>query len=68
MDTTHLPRTCKWSIPTLMTPWPLWLDAWSHEWSCVRCGTFTRVADSGQCCSCPRWERDEESKGEGRKS
>jgi hypothetical protein len=23
-------RTCKWSTQTLLTPWPLWLEAWTN--------------------------------------
>jgi hypothetical protein len=56
MDTKHLPRTCKWSTQTLLTPWPLWLDAWTNEWSCSRDGGLRPLTQPEGCRSCPRWE------------
>jgi hypothetical protein len=54
METTQLPRTCRWSMPTLFTP--LWLDAWTMEWTCGRDGTL-RLLEQADCCrACPRWE------------
>jgi hypothetical protein len=56
MDPTHLPRTCKWSSPTLLLPFPLWLEAWTHDWSCARDGTFRPLPHPDCCRTCPRWE------------
>jgi hypothetical protein len=64
METPHLPRTCKWSIPTLFAPWPVWLDAWTNEWTCTRDGTARPLEHSEHCRACPRWE--EQSTGDRR--
>jgi len=55
MDNEHLPRTCKWASPTLFLNWPLWLDAWSWEWSCYSHGAFRPLQRPHECRDCPRW-------------
>jgi hypothetical protein len=56
MNNEHLPRTCKWASPTLFLNWPLWLDAWSWEWSCYRHSAYRPVMTQEDCRACPRWE------------
>lgn len=56
MNTKPLACTCKWATQTLLTPWPLWLDAWTNEWSCTRDGALMPLAQLEHCRSCPRWE------------
>ena len=47
--------TCKWAIPTLFLPWPLWYDASSSEWSCTRGREPRGLPDPGVCATCARW-------------
>lgn len=56
MDSEHLPRTCKWAKPTLLLEWPLWIDAWSWEWSCQRDGAFKPVNRPADCHTCAQWQ------------
>jgi hypothetical protein len=64
-NTPHLPRTCKFSLPTLFAPWPLWLDAWTMPWSCARDGNCTPLVNSEVCRTCPRWEEAEKHNSHG---
>jgi len=56
MNDEHLPRTCKWGSPTLFLSYPLWLDAWTWEWSCDSHGALRPLTDTSACRQCPRWE------------
>lgn len=48
-------QTCKWSIPTLFLPWPLWYDASEADWSCTRTQIPRGLPDPACCSSCARW-------------
>ena len=55
MDTTHGPRTCKWSTPTLLTPWPIWID--TGRWNGRARATAVRAARAlGVLSECPAGE------------
>jgi hypothetical protein len=56
MNSEHLPRTCKWAKPTLFLEWPLWIDAWSWEWSCHKDGAFKPVKGPADCRTCAQWQ------------
>jgi hypothetical protein len=58
MNTLHRPSTCRFSLPTLFSPWPLWLDAWNKPWSCARDGKCTLLSNSEPCRTCQRWEEE----------
>ena len=66
MNAEHVPQTCKWASATLLLTWPLWLDAWSWEWSCSSQGAYKPVMAPENCRSCSQWELREDEQG-GRK-
>ena len=47
---------CRWATPTLMLPAPLWFDAETSPWSCVRDGAPRTLISTDACGMCPRWE------------
>jgi hypothetical protein len=48
--------TCRWAIPTLFLPWPLWFDASNNEWSCTRGERPRGLQDPSRCRICKGWE------------
>ena len=56
MDPTHTAQRCRWAIPTLDLPLPLWLEAWDAPWSCRRDGVPRTLESTRECLRCPRWE------------
>ena len=64
MEAEHVPRTCKWASLTLLLDSPLWLDAWSWQWSCYSHDAFRPLICTNACKACPRWEpRDRNAQG-----
>lgn len=56
METTHGARTCRWAVPTLFLPPPIWMGAWDAPWVCLQ-NAQPRLLDSTEvCAACPRWE------------
>jgi hypothetical protein len=55
----HMPaqavQTCRWAMPTLFLPWPLWYDASAHEWSCTRGAKPRGLMDPVSCTTCRQW-------------
>jgi hypothetical protein len=49
-------NSAKWSTPTVFTPWPLWMDTWTTEWTCARDAELRPLEHSECCRTCPRWE------------
>jgi hypothetical protein len=49
------PWDCRWADPVLASPAPLWLDAFSRRWTCLRDGG-PGALDVQRCFACPRWE------------
>ena len=48
-------HTCKWAVPTLFLPWPLWYDASAYEWSCTRGPQPRGLAQPAVCSTCYGW-------------
>lgn len=48
-------QTCKWAVPTLFLPWPLWYDAAVQHWSCTREPAPRGLPDPACCARCARW-------------
>jgi hypothetical protein len=55
MESRDPPWDCRWAEPVLAAPAPLWLDAFSRRWTCLKDGE-PRTLDVQACLSCPRWE------------
>jgi hypothetical protein len=47
---------CRWATPTVLLPAPLWFDAETHPWSCVRDAAPRTLLTTDGCGVCPRWE------------
>lgn len=47
---------CRWAMPTLFLPAPLWFDAESCPWSCRRDAVPRVVSSTDRCATCARWE------------
>jgi hypothetical protein len=50
-------HTCRWAVPTLFLPYPLWLSTEDTPWSCVRDGSAEPLETTETCVDCPRFER-----------
>ncbi|HZP48999.1 MAG TPA: hypothetical protein VFB07_10715 [Vicinamibacterales bacterium] len=48
--------SCRWAVQTLLLETPLWLDAWTCPWSCVRDTDARPVTTTDECRACPRWQ------------
>jgi hypothetical protein len=48
-------QTCRWGVPTLLLPWPLWCDTAKAEWSCTADPAPWLLADPAVCRTCARW-------------
>jgi hypothetical protein len=56
MEVERRPQTCKWAEPTLLQPWPMWLDAWSWPWCCRIDHDVPRLLPTtSECRECRRW-------------
>jgi hypothetical protein len=51
----HAVQTCKWAIPTMFLPWPLWYDASEQDWSCTLGPAPRGVPDPTCCAACRNW-------------
>jgi hypothetical protein len=49
-------QLCRWTKPTLLLPFPFWLDSESSPWSCLRDGPPRPLETTAVCRTCPRWE------------
>ena len=47
---------CRWAVQTLYLEPPLWLDAWTYPWSCVRDGDARPLASTDACRTCAHWQ------------
>jgi hypothetical protein len=56
MELHHLPQNCKWAELTVLQPMPLWLEAWTCQWTCLAGGAPRVIEASEECTDCPRWE------------
>jgi len=56
MNTVKSAATCRWAVQTLSLDSPLWLDAWTFPWSCVRDGDARPLATTDECRTCARWQ------------
>ena len=57
----HGAANCQWATPTLFLDPPLWLEASSRPWTCVRDDTPAVLDSTEQCAACPRWDPRVES-------
>lgn len=48
--------SCRWAVQTLLLESPLWLDAWTYPWSCVRDDDARPLASTDECRACARWQ------------
>ena len=48
-------QTCRWAIPTLFLPWPLWFDATAFEWSCTKGVEPRGIPQPLSCTRCEGW-------------
>jgi hypothetical protein len=56
MDKHHHVNLCRWSVPTLYLPYPLWLSTEEATWSCVRDGKPVPLHFTDACSQCTRFE------------
>lgn len=49
-------HNCRWAIPTLFLPAPLWLDAESCPWTCTRDPVPRVLSTTDACATCLAWE------------
>ena len=47
---------CRWATPTLLLPEPLWHEAESFPWTCVRDTAPRALFTTEPCAVCDRWE------------
>jgi hypothetical protein len=47
---------CRWATSTLFLPAPLWCEAETSPWACLRDPTPRVLATTDLCATCPRWE------------
>jgi hypothetical protein len=50
---------CRWAMPTLFVPFPIWLEAEDFAWTCTRDAEPHPLLTTEPCENCPRWEEDE---------
>jgi hypothetical protein len=48
--------TCRWAVPTISLPDPVWTEADQSPWTCVRDATPRVLETTERCAACPRWE------------
>lgn len=46
---------CRWARPTVQLPYPAWLEAEAHPWSCLRLGEPRVLESTEPCETCPNW-------------
>ena len=56
MQMTQSAATCRWAVPTLFLPPPIWMGAWDTPWTCLRNARPRMLETTDVCASCPRWE------------
>jgi hypothetical protein len=56
MEREKRPHSCGLAKPTQRLEWPLWIDAWSWDWSCLADGTYRPVRHPEACRTCELWE------------
>jgi hypothetical protein len=47
--------TCRWARQTVLLPYPAWLEAEDHPWSCMRLGEPRLLESTEPCETCPHW-------------
>ena len=47
---------CRWAVPTLFLPPPIWMVAWDAPWTCLRNARPRVLENTELCATCPRWE------------
>ena len=56
MNSTRSAASCRWAIPTVFLPPPLWLSAEDCPWTCILTGVPHVLRTTERCRSCPQWE------------
>jgi hypothetical protein len=56
METKRSASNCRWAVPTLFQPSPIWIEAWDCPWTCVRDTPSRRLKTTEECGTCVRWE------------
>jgi hypothetical protein len=61
MNNRQLDHKCRWAVPTVFLPYPLWLEGEHAPWSCECDGTAVPLETTETCLDCPRFERAADS-------
>jgi hypothetical protein len=56
MQDKHQAGNCRWAMPTLFVPFPIWLEAQDSAWTCARDPDPRPLLTTELCQSCLRWE------------
>jgi len=66
MESKRCAASCRWAVPTLFQPDPMWLESWNRPWTCVREALPHALETTDTCVMCRRWETREEPVTRGR--
>lgn len=61
MNNRQLNHRCRWAVPTVFQPYPLWLESEHAPWSCDCHRTAVPLETTETCLDCPRFERAADS-------
>lgn len=62
MGQTSCAVTCRWAMPTLFLPAPVWLSAGEAPWTCTRTAYARALETTEVCVDCPHWRpRDQDA-------
>jgi hypothetical protein len=53
---TRRASNCLWATPTIFLPTPLWFDAETRPWTCLRDVDPRTMQTTDRCAECPRWQ------------
>jgi len=52
----HAAVTCRFAIPTLFFPRPVWFEAWDTPWTCTYRDDPHPIKTTDGCAACRNWE------------
>jgi hypothetical protein len=52
----HHASTCRWAVPAVLLPAPVWAEAERAPWACTREAPPRLLESTAACAGCPAWE------------
>jgi hypothetical protein len=65
MKSNRSATTCRWAVPTLFQPAPIWMESWGRPWTCVRDAQAQPLDTTEVCADCPRWDARDDAESAG---